>query len=363
MSLATLVDYAQLLGRPSSSTTDPHSGTTDTEIAPSSNSAVGRSRPRPDLPDWIRNRRPEQEAPRGQHGWLIRSKLPIPLPPPDVDAIGPDALAFYVPFHFYRDDWGIYVRDAGVKYLAYILKGASLRPGDEGYLKFAESILLEHEWWHAATEIACTRAEIVSRCLLYHEYFQHMAAATHEEALANAHAIRRTTLPASSERATAERWMQQLGPGYRDFRKWLPTPAFGRGQNVAVRFMTEQLSQPAPKVAGAPHQFLFRGAIHYTSMPVRRVVDLEDDEAFAVRPFPREHGLQVFVYSNDHEPPHFHIKLLANDAETRYLWPALVPYDGNRALTGAIAKSFGRYWKAHEHKIVARLRSVYPNAG
>ena len=74
-------------------------------------------------------------------------------------------------------------------YLAEFLKGELLLDGDEQYLDFAEKILLEHEWHHAATEIACTRAELIARKSLYGPYFAHSAAAELEEALANAKAI------------------------------------------------------------------------------------------------------------------------------------------------------------------------------
>src|SRR5262249_37417656 len=129
--------------------------------------------PRAPIPDWIRYRQPDQQAPSGDHTWRIHSEMPVPVPPPEIDTVGPDALAFYVPFHLYRDDWGIYVRESGVKYLAYVLKGAALVPGDEHYLTTAESILRQHEMWHAATEIACTRAELIARRSLYREYFRH----------------------------------------------------------------------------------------------------------------------------------------------------------------------------------------------
>jgi hypothetical protein len=84
-----------------------------------------------------------------EHEWRIHESIPPPSPPPDVDQVGADALAFYVPFHFYCKDWGIYIRDTGVKYLAFVLKGGALIPGDEEYLSTAEFILRHHEMWYA----------------------------------------------------------------------------------------------------------------------------------------------------------------------------------------------------------------------
>ena len=93
-------------------------------------------------------------------------------------------------------------------------------------------------------------------------------------------------------------------------------------------------------------------------MPIRRIAEANSGDASVVRPFPRENGLQVFVYSNDREPPHFHIKLLSNDTETRYLWPQLAPYDGDIRLTGSAAKSLDTYWRTHKGNIESRLRAV-----
>jgi hypothetical protein len=39
------------------------------------------------------------------------------------DVYGTDPLAFYLPFHFYRTAWGIYLRESGLKFLTHVLKG------------------------------------------------------------------------------------------------------------------------------------------------------------------------------------------------------------------------------------------------
>lgn len=356
MSLVTLVHYAQTSfgDVPWKSTITDASET----LAPR---APG---PAPPIPDWLRTRRPEEEVPvGGDHTWRIHGAIPPPLPLPDVDRVGPDALAFYVPFHLYREDWGVYIRDAGVKYLACILKGGALGPGDERYLDSAEAILRHHEMWHAATEVACTRAEILARRSLYREYFDNAGARLHEEAVANAHAVRWGPANGTPERRRLEEWMSRLGPGYRDFAKWIPPRSFSRAQDTACRSMTTSLPRPGPRAAGAPHQFLYRGSISYPSMPVRRIVNPNANDASLVRPFAREFGLQIFVYSNDHEPAHFHIRKLSNNDETRYLWPSLTPYEGDFRLTGGDAKKFQQYWSAHARGIVSRLEAVYGRRG
>ncbi|MBI2182509.1 MAG: hypothetical protein HYU31_17035 [Deltaproteobacteria bacterium] len=352
MTLATLVEYAQTsFGVPIPPADEP----------PDLTLPAPRLPPRPPIPDWLRTRRPEQDAPADRaHPWQIHDTVLPPLPPPNVDAVGADALAFYLPFHFYSDGWGIYIRESGVKYLACVLKDGALIPGDEHYLATAEEILYHHEMWHAAAEVACTRAELLARRSMYREYFRERDAAEHEEALANANAIRQCLrFPDAPMRSQLEHWMRRQGPGYSDYARWLKTPAFARGRNASARFMTRALPKPVPKVAGAPHDFLYRGAASYPSMPVARVLDVESSGASVVRPFPKEFGLQVFVYTRDHDPPHFHIFLPSEGKETRYLWPGLVPYEGDPRLTGSNEKAFRRYWNNHGQGIVAKLETVY----
>ena len=86
--------------------------------------------------------------------WRIEGPIDFVQPPAIVDSAGADALAFYLPFHFYREDWGVYIRTSGVLYLAQVLKDQDcpLLPGDEEYLNLAEAMLYEHELCHACAE-------------------------------------------------------------------------------------------------------------------------------------------------------------------------------------------------------------------
>jgi hypothetical protein len=156
--------------------------------------------------------------------------------------------------------------------------------------------------------------------------------------------------------------MRRQGPGYRDFEEWGARRKFARGENRAAIFMTDPLLKPSPKTSGEPHRFLFRGALDYRSVPIRRLLDTDGADASVVRPFPHELGMQVFVYSRDHDPPHFHIKLLSRDLETRYAWPSLQPLKGDLRLTGSNAKSLTEYWTRHKRSIEQKLRAVYPDA-
>ena len=54
-------------------------------------------RPRGRVPDWVRQRTPGQEIP---FDWRIDGPTDREPEPLDVSSLGPDALAFYAPFHF-----------------------------------------------------------------------------------------------------------------------------------------------------------------------------------------------------------------------------------------------------------------------
>src|SRR5712691_10541487 len=81
--------------------------------------------PRPPIPDWLIGASPAFTIRRGVAGeqWAIGGLVETP---PPVDSTNPDSLAYYLPFHFHADKWGIYVPRSSVLYLASQLKGAPL---------------------------------------------------------------------------------------------------------------------------------------------------------------------------------------------------------------------------------------------
>ena len=223
-----------------------------------------------------------------------------------------------------------------VVYLATVLKGARLHPGDERYLGVAEDSLEAHEWHHAATEIACTRAELMARKSLYRPYFASPPPAHLEEALANAQAISWAFQDGDPLRVkpTAEVWMSGQAAGYRDYRRWLPSRAFSQGRDLAARFMAAVLPKPSPRADSSLHTFFYRGALDYRSMPLKRVDDLAATRVTVLRPFPKAYGVQVFVHSNDHPPPHIHVQAPPGATDTRYSWPKLAPLENDKPLSG-----------------------------
>jgi predicted RNA binding protein YcfA (HicA-like mRNA interferase family) len=109
-------------------------------------------------------------------------------------------LAFYLPFHLFPDDWGIYILASGVRYLARIIRLQSkLEQADA--LLVSRLFLYYHELYHHKVEMFVTRLEVPQRQPIYktRKLFQNKSnlelwrtANFTEEALANADAFMRT---------------------------------------------------------------------------------------------------------------------------------------------------------------------------
>jgi hypothetical protein len=347
MSLQTLVQYAQ----------EHFAARAPSFLDGQDSRSIGVSSPRPGVPSWLVNPAAHQELVYdSSQPWIIEG--PVDPGPTIDDYYGADTLAFYLPFHFYRERWGIYLSSSGTLWLAAVLKGASLLPGDETYLHVAEWFLLEHELFHAYTEIASTRAELILGSPLYGAYFEDRIGGEHEEAMANAHALLSTdTSLIPNARQTLEEWMGRQGAGYRDYHLWSRWPALIRGRNRAVSFMLT--SQPRrPPRTGSPQEFLYRGTSLYR-LPITRVHDSSNANIGIVRPFPKEFGLQVHVHSNEHPPPHIHIHVVQDGQKTRYRWPELVPLENDDALSRKASSALEDYVARHGNEINARVETVY----
>lgn len=328
------------------------------------------------LPLPLRQPDVESAVPADQSGpWVIEGEVPPPDHPTGIDVWGADVLAFYLPFHFYRTNWGIYLLSSGVIYLACILKGhrtvserimevlggrlvpARLKRGDERFLRLAELVLWEHEAFHFAAEIAAARSELIAKTRVYRPYFSNRAATAHEEAVANAQAvIRGVKNQAPSIRDRVHDWMKGQGPGYRDFHRWLPARAFSGGASRTAEFVINCI--PPPQTIPALGGFLFRGTRGYP-IPTRRVEDVTGGAAGVLRPFPKDFGMQVFTHPNDHPPPHVHIQRPPGGRKTRYRWPDLIPLKGDFHLTGSARKDLHRYVEKYRAEIEERVQRIY----
>jgi predicted RNA binding protein YcfA (HicA-like mRNA interferase family) len=152
-------------------------------------------------------------------------RQPYPVPPPD-------ALAFYLPFHYFHPRWwGIYLVLEHTQWLALQLNRYS-----QGSLNLHEAMIVSrlflygHEAFHHSVEAFATRLEVTHRVPLYREgfekFFRHGFGTKDciEEALATAYGYRKVNERAfrkpnnPSKRATAlqalAKYVRSCPPGY-----------------------------------------------------------------------------------------------------------------------------------------------------
>ena len=78
-----------------------------------------------------------------------------------------DALAFYIPFHYYPKWWGIYLTVEGLFYLGEQIKLRAPAVPSWVALDFAKVFLYRHEFFHHKIESFATRMECFSRTSCY----------------------------------------------------------------------------------------------------------------------------------------------------------------------------------------------------
>lgn len=185
----------------------PYPDGTDTGISVLRHDLVGRRRP--DVFDRLR-KRIKGTFPGCPSGLKDASAQNF-VPPPD-------ALAFYLPFHRYPNDWGIYLVDAGVASLALDLQTILCYQGHHTFSAYetrriALAYLFHHEAYHCAVEGFAIRSELPMRRPAYRTGFRKIfnrlwvPGAPHEETLATAYSLRKIRnlkLPASKLKAALD---------------------------------------------------------------------------------------------------------------------------------------------------------------
>jgi predicted RNA binding protein YcfA (HicA-like mRNA interferase family) len=189
----------------------------------------------------------------------LRREPPALLYPP------PDAYAFYLPFHyFYPTWWGIYLLHEGVLGLAQILETLSgcNKLDRWEYAEAARIFLFGHEQFHHEVESFGTRLEVTHRDPLYRLGFVAEYQRTYgtdeclEEALANAHGVRRVLKafehPQVNEilEVAFAGYIAGCGPGYRRGFEFVATPKFERGRNQLAE-LYHKASLPNTKSTGS----------------------------------------------------------------------------------------------------------------
>jgi hypothetical protein len=333
---------------------------------------------RSEPPPWFDSRadEPPIEAP-DEEVPLLPDDIDVPEPTPQEEQsagrLGTEALAYYAPFHFYGPaHWGIYIRDWGLVHLVCAFKETRhLTSSDAWLLRGAYRFLLEHERFHFRTEIAATRLQFLAATQdLYKSHFYDPHAGWLEEAMANASAHGELTAEAtmlgtpslSPFVAFLEKWMLTQPAGYRDYGIWSRSRYhYAKGMRGLTARMLELGSPGHPMLQHAdPYTLDLYKRSDYSLLPVRRVRDSGLAALAFFKPFPRTHGLQAFVYTRDHPPPHVHVEFVARGRVVKLQWPDLKPLDPDSQLSGSDRRAVCNYLTANHDDIFLKLQKTYP---
>lgn len=272
-----------------------------------------------------------------------------------------DALAFYLPFHFFLGNWGIYIREQGLLRLAaaigneVVRRGAAISPNV--LLDFAYELLWAHEFFHFKTEVACARLNLSPPQFnaAYQHFFDDARAALDEEALANASALtdarrHRDTTEVRIVRSCARSWMKRMGPGYADFAKF-EHARHASGRDTLVDRMAFPVLGHPPAMRGR----LLYHDVDATHVPTYLVVDGGGVVGLS-REFTDWGPLRVWAYTNDHKPPHVHTGVGPGDPRSfRFEWPSRHNMDGAPAR---IVKQFDAYANRHANEITQKVNKI-----
>lgn len=284
---------------------------------------------------------------------------------PDIAGIESlDALAFYLPFHFFTN-WGIYIRESGLLGLAadlrYIVRqGGSITVPPAYALDYACRILWAHELFHHKVEVACSRLQHSHppSLWLYPRYFLDVSAGLNEEALANAFALRtaRHIKAEDMDKAlnrAARDWMRQLGPGYRDFLSF-EGAHFASAKDAQVDAMARH-GTARPATVLIPGRLLFRD-IPSSGVPTYLVPDAGGVVSL-IRNFPAYGPLRVWAYTNDHKPPHVHTGAGPGSPKSdRFEWPSRANMD---AASQKVVQQFNAYADHYATAITKKVDSIH----
>ena len=299
-----------------------------------------------------------------------------------------DLYAYYLPFHFYRRRWGVYIKASGILAIAAHLSKERFASSLTYYqLNSVFRVLLEHELFHHRVELACARAEIPMLDLLrangvpdspYQWYFFDSDGGLHEEAMANANAIRelgkwqaKASSTHSKNRAFEARmssFLESQPAGYRDFGLWVDDRRFRLGKEKVIDEFRRSLLPRALKVKSDLPSGLVPGHVYFRERgvqgcPVYLVMDSASRHLRRVRPFPRAFGMRILVHTNDHPPPHVHLERPVGKEYGRYSWPDFEPLKGAAPIPRALKKDLGGYLEEYGKGIGNKIDEVYSQSG
>jgi hypothetical protein len=304
---------------------------------------------------------------------------------------GIEALAYYAPFHFYsRTQWGIYIRDYGVAYLAsQFLQRRKLTSADNLVIRCAYWLLFYHEYFHFQTEIAATNYELLTDDQkAYEKVFHDAHAHWLEESIANANAYRELSEGKDVQltfsliqqlKGFVSSWMKTQPPGYRDFDRWCKTKAtMEKGKSELTRRLHRVSNNTSLNIFGAGEHLSVSVGMRiasrdvvdpsilrpfdksdYSMIPVTRIHDSGIPLLKSAQLFPKSFGLQLLVYTREHPPAHIHVEFPGEDNSVRLGWPSLGSLPGERHLSGSEKKNLKSYLQAHHHDVWQKVQKTF----
>jgi hypothetical protein len=307
-----------------------------------------------------------------------RSVKPRITPPFDVHA-------YYLPFHFYRERWGIYIRASGILDLVRcIVERDFLYKHERWIVEFAAKSLFLHEFFHHSVEVSCSRLEYPLSTTpsnwgadQYSTYFNDRLGSYVEEAVANAYLTRsidryhRDSPMAGAYTSVRDgllKAMDHQPEPYSHFRRFLANDRQARGRDSLVDRMSAPwlvslvlLGHPRPSTVLGSGMYFADITPVATHCPIYVVVDTPNQLVQVGKPFPKGMGLQVIVHTNDHPPPHIHVRDLSQRRRTdvRYVWPSLQPYAQEERLSSSLEKNLNSYVLKYYPAIAARVQATY----
>jgi hypothetical protein len=308
----------------------------------------------------------------------VQARLPIPE---GTGERGADALAFYLPFHFYHHSrlWGIYAKASGVQFLAEEMLDRALTDNDGRALGLALEVLIEHEQFHFACEAAAALGELAHLAPWYAPVFAEVIAVELEEALCNAASIRRArSRDARVLKGRLATWMASQPGGYGEFARYLQNRDFALGERKLASFQRYfpsdgiDDSAKAERILDAwasfshdwPAELLWKSVAGWRArrdVPTYLVLDRPAPWLRMARKLPKFEGIQVEVHTNDHAPPHIHVfDPPGTEFGHGYTWPELEPVrPGQPQLGNKQRKRLDAYLRRHGKQVHGRLCATY----
>lgn len=147
--------------------------------------------------------------------------------PEELKKGGLDVLAFYCPYHYFGDNWGIYYYDWKIKTFADMIS-AACSLGAKDVHKLVLRVITQHELLHFQIEYAATINEEITRIHSKYAKIQSTGSLKNlEEALANAYAFLEIRLRSSKKLRSSgfqhilEAKTMQLPGGYGEYWRYM----------------------------------------------------------------------------------------------------------------------------------------------